>query len=299
MTARIDYDMPIADYLAIDALSSGAVGDLLESPSLYYGRHLAAKRGDTAHVLAHGTSDATERGSAFHALVLEGDEVYADRIAVWRGGPTEKGVHSTHRGTKYYKQDWEPAQREAGRTIIDADDDAVVQLMRYGVQAHPDANRLLYELPGVAEATFLFELRGMPCKARPDRTLFELDTIVELKTAASTAEKAIERQAAELGYHRKAEWYRRAYLECTGRPLREFIFVSVPSLPPYEDVVTWTSIPLAETVASLQVDRALDDLVDRLASDDWRPRRCRDIQAVGLPLWAIDDDIRNQLEGFR
>lgn len=292
----IDYAMSIADYLRSPALSSGALRDLMVSPSLYYGRHLAHARGDFGAVIHDdGESASSALGTAFHALVLEGDDAYGERVAVWRGGPTEKGSHSKHRGTKFYKETWEPDARARGFTIIDEEDHDLVTAMHEAVLAHADALKLLYDCPGRSEVTLFFEQAGIPCRCRPDRVLEDLDIIVELKTARSTLDRDIERQATELGYHIKAEWARRAYKQCYGRELREYVFVSVPTTKPLRDVVVWTSSSME--IAAMQIDRALADLIDRTAQDDWTPRRCNGIQSYGIPLWALEHDIRSQLEG--
>lgn len=294
--------MNFHDYLSLDALSASALEDVIEpngSPSIYYGRHIARHLGDRAATLPpREWTDATELGTALHSLVLEGPEAYEERTAVWRGGKTTTGEHTMHRGTNAYKA-FEAAARARYQTIISESDHETVQAMAAALYAHDDARRLLFDWPGEAEVSVEFDQNGVACKARFDRVLPERDIIVDLKSAMTTATTKLERQATDLGYARKAEWYRRAYLANYGRPLRAFVFVSVPSCKPYTDVVAWSFDAQAESIAALEIDRALADLVARLQSGDWRPKRCRDIQTVGRPLWSIDSEIRDRMESYQ
>lgn len=288
------------DYHALPGLSHGLLEDLIASPSLFHGRHIART------IPRWEGSDETELGAALHQLVLEGPEVFEARTAVWRGGYTkatkkgEEPKHTMRRGTAAYAEFEESAK---GKTIVSATDLDAIEKMATALHANRQSRPLLFDLPGRPEESLQWTIplgdgAEIPCRARLDRHLHDARIIVDLKTTAALTFDDVRRQAIKLGYHRKAEWYRRGYLASTGENAREFLFVSVRSSAPH-DVWVWTIDSETESIAEVEVDLALDDYRARMIVGDWSPNECAAVHQIGARPYEVSDRVREELERRR
>lgn len=288
----VDASMSFADYHALDRLSAGRINAFVESPAIYHARHVLPPT--DPNYLGDDDTAATRRGSAHHALILEGQEAYEQRHRVWRGGKTVKGLPTMSRNSK----DYETFQQDCaadGVSEISIGDHEAAQNMAAAIWAHDDARALLHESAGANEVTMLFDLLGQPCKARADRIITAADVIIDLKSTMHMTLADVEKAAASNGYHRIAEWYRRGYLETHGRPLRDYLFVSARAARPWL-VWVWRFDVEAETVARIEVDYALREIIGRTVTGDWLPDECRTIQKVGIKPWQVTAQARAEME---
>lgn len=175
--------------------------------------------------LDHQTSsDATDKGSAVHSLVLGGQPVvsYTER----RAGQAWKTFEAENRGAIILKTD---AYQEA-------------QEMAAAVRNHPAADGLLH---GDKEVGIVWERAGRSCSSRLDVWDRPRRRIVDLKTCRSADPKWFDRTAIRMGYHAQLAWYLEAASWQTlkegrttlGAPTEAFI-IAVESKPPYP-VVVW------------------------------------------------------------
>lgn len=279
-------------YHAHPALSHSQLEDFITSPGLYYGRHISKE------IPPFEDTEATEIGSAMHAVALEGREAFETKVAIWRGGlmePNKKGEepkHTTNRNANVYKA-WK--EEHAGRIEIDEDGDALVAVMLDALRSHNDACDLLWGLEGESEKSLFWrDVHDVEARCRLDRVLPSVDVIVDLKTARDVTPKGRAKCIAERGYDRKAEWYRRGYVANYGRPLREFFLIWVctaPTATKYDRVVVSRIGAISESLASLEIDRAVASIVKRRESGDWRPDYCIDVQTDERSAWAMDRDL--------
>lgn len=282
-----------AEYHAIRALSHSALESYFEGgPALYFGRHLADKT-DPRWCPPRPPTDEMEIGTSLHCLINEGSDEYERRVAIWRGGRTKDGKDSTRRNTDAYKQFHADAQAE-GRTVISESDHHTVQGMAQALFENATARKLLFDRPGQFEHTLQWNLPdGRPAKCRLDKLVRPV--IVDLKTTHCSRFEQVVRQAFDFGYHRKADWYKRGYFAEFAEPARDFLFVSVRSLRPYT-VWVWHCDPLAELVASIEVDFALADLAGREASGDWEPSESKGVVYAEMPHYKISPKVKAEIE---
>ena len=288
------------DYHALPALSHGRIEDLIKDPTLFHGRHIA-------HTIPPWEgSDETEIGSALHKLVLEGPEAYERDVAIWRGGMVdgakkgEEPHHSMRRGTKAHKA-FEEANR--GKTIISEPDNDAIE--RYATALHddPDSRALLFDAEGPTEHTLTWSIAvsagiEIPCKCRLDKLCTDADVIVDLKTTQCATLDEHRRQAIKLGYHRKADWYKRGYLASTGRLARAFLFVSIRTV--YTPVVwVWHFDGEVEAVAEIEIDLAIADYTTRMLSGDWSQVEQHNVRMLGIKPYEIPEYVREEMERRR
>lgn len=284
--------MDAAEYHAHSALSHSQLEDLLRSPSLYHGRHIARTLYPPADTLS------TALGTGLHCATLEGRDVFDERFCVWRGGLTKGGKPTTNRNSQAYK---DFAASLGGRAELDEDDERAIAEMLGALAAHKDAAQLLWGTEGVPEHSLFWRERDsddehgtIEARCRLDRVMPSIDFIIDLKTARDVSPKGRAKAIADYGYHRKAEWYRRGYVANYGRPLREFLLIWIQNEPPYDVAVSRVGA-VAEHLAAAEIDRALDDLVRRRRANDWRPSWCVDVQVDELPAWAVDRDLLQEV----
>jgi hypothetical protein len=280
------------DYHAHHALSHSQIEDFLKSPGLYYGRHV------TGEIPPFVDTEATEVGTAMHAVALEGREAFERKVAIWRGGfmaPKKKGAEpefTKNRNSNVYKA-WKA--EHPGMTELDEDGDNLVAEMLDALRSHNDACDLLWGLEGESEKSLFWrDVLDVEARCRLDRVLPSVDVIVDIKTARDVTPKGRAKCIAERGYDRKAEWYRRGYVANYGRPLREFFLIWVctaETATKYDRVVVSRIGAISESLASLELDRAVASIVKRRESGDWRPDYCIDVQTDERAPWAIDRDL--------
>jgi hypothetical protein len=284
--------MSFAEYHALDRISAGRINAFIESPAIYHARHVLPPT--DPNYLGDDDTPATRRGSAHHALILEGQEAYEKRFRVWRGGMTKKGAPTMSRNSSDYEKFQSDCAAD-GVTEISIGDHEAAQNMAAAIWGHEDARALLHESDGVNEATMLFDLLGQPCKARADRIIAAADVIVDLKSTMHMTLADVQRAAVSNGYHRISEWYRRGYLETHGRPLRDYLFVSARAARPWL-VWAWRFDAEAEAVARIEVDYALREIIGRTQTGDWLPDECRGIKDLGIKPWQLTETAKAEME---
>jgi hypothetical protein len=181
-------------------------------------------KGRVAQAHPPKASAAMITGSAAHALILEGEKVYAARYAV---------MPTVDRRTKAGKAEvaaW--IFDNANKTGITEDVDAQVRRMAAAVRANTDARRLLRN--GNAEQGIFWTDRAthVACKARLDYVTPD-GVVVDLKTCQDATEEGFGRAVANFRYHVQAAFYRRAYREFFGGDLPSFMFIAVEKTAPH------------------------------------------------------------------
>lgn len=287
--------MSLDEYLAIRALSSGAITDYLTGATdVWHRRYELGIRDDER-------SNEGDVGTCVHSLLLEGIDVRA----VWRGGMTKGRVLKDGTIAKDSQKPTTSKNSEAyaefvaanpGRVVLDQDDDEIVDGMCEAVLAHRDAAELL-AAAGASEFTMQWDELGMAAKARADRRL-DAGIIVELKTTFADNFTAVVKQAHDTGYQHRDEWYRRAYLGTHGEHAREFVFISVSKTPPHP-VWVWRWDEFARDVARREVDHALAGILGRRATDDWQQDESKMIVEATIPIYRVHPVIRAQMESER
>jgi len=191
------------------------------------------------------SSDAMDLGTAAHAKVLEPD-LFGSRFDVapeecsatlGSGDPCTYSAKYRHGGEWYcgtHAPDGEPDDIE----VLKSSHYYTVEGMDAALREDPDAAPLLYQLPGLAEATILFDdpETGLRCKARPDRIIClpnEGVALVDLKTTKSAHPQDFRRKYARNGYWLQPAFYSAAVGSLGVASVRDFVFACVESQRPY------------------------------------------------------------------
>lgn len=263
-------DMPMADYLAIEAMSSSGVEAFRRYP-LYFKHNQDNPRPET---------QGMREGTALHLALLEPEKFKGKYISLGICQATKKGDGQPcyNRASVLRKSPqnlfWQycgqhdPYKGEPmpeGVEVMPADALERIEGGRLSVLAHPDA-RQFFEGKGASELVGIWidPDTGVLCKLRLDRQIDRADHIhADLKFTVDASREGFRRIAGRLGYHRKAAWYRRGLASKElGKPASASVFIAVESPKPHG----CQTFILDET----QLKRVGEDISGLL----WRYREC-------------------------
>lgn len=254
-------DIPMADYLAIDAMSSSGIELFRRSPL-----HFKVRPEDKE-------TPAKKEGTALHLALLEPEKFKGRYISVGRCEATKSDrTRCTYNGSVIrleagkahsYCGTHDPfkGRVEEGIEIMPAEALDRIEGMRQAVLAHPDA-RQFFVGRGASELVGVWKdpATGVLCKIRLDRQIDRADFIhADLKSTADASEDAFRRTAGRLGYHRKCSWYRRGMAEL-GKPATSSVLIAVESPKPH-GCATY----ILDEVQLKKVGQAIDGLLYRYA----------------------------------
>lgn len=209
MNPGIYSDLPFDEYLKVDATSNSYLSRLAITP---------------AHMLVPVTeTPAMAFGTAFHTYVLEQNKF----------GQTYAVTPSVDRRTKAGKATYDEfTAKNAGKTIICADDLEAIQHMDEAIRKHPEARLLFKE--GIAEQSVFWKdtATGLMCKARPD--WLTGDTIVDLKKTRDASERGFQRSIVQYRYYQQVAMYLAGMDIVSDTEYDQFVFIAVCDQPPYE-----------------------------------------------------------------
>ena len=258
MNGSLQSGMPMADYLAIEACSSGAAKALANASP-----HAWRNRPQTS-------SAAQSLGTAAHVAILEADTFWGryiiqpacdlrtnagkEVLVAWLvaavGEPTVRPPPKAAVGTTLdlYIGELRPRLEATGLTVLTEAERDAVSGMFCAVMSRPHT-RAIIEAAGAVEITgrLLDEEYQIPVKVRPDKLIPSSDhwddvdlrwvhidpVIVSLKTCQSVADREYLRTAWSYGYHGAAWFYCRALEGITGEPHR-YWEIAVESAPPHD-----------------------------------------------------------------
>ena len=260
-------NLTLAQYRACKGMNWSALKHYGHSPAHYRAYTLAPPK-QTEDMLT---------GSALHALVLEGEEVFAERYAVAPAG--------IDRRKKEGKEAWAAFLEEHGdKEHLSAEQDGAIRAMAAAIAAHPAAARLLARCREREKSIFWEDpATGILCKGRLDGYDPAAGLVLDLKTARDASPRGFGKAAADLAYHGQAAFYLNG-LAAGGADAR-FVFVAVEKTPPF--AVALYHIDGDELAAGRQLAaRYLDLHAQCVATNDW-PGYAPDVQSLALPKWAL------------
>ena len=273
----IHHDIDFATYLSGTGIPAPAVSgsDLVNYETECPAHAYAFWRGNPARIHNEPTASMA-LGTAAHAYILEGADVFHDRFAV-----KPEGLNfSTREGRA-----WRDAQED--KSIISFDQHMTILAMRDALMAQPDARRLL-EAGGRAEVTMVArdEETGLTLLCRPDLYIARAGLAVNLKTTANPAPNAWRRTCANLRYDLGDAMFRLvAGLLGVQRPSHAFMVVG--SQAPHLGYVAALSAEAA-SAADQQLRQILRRFAKSVADNDW-PGYTAGVLEIGLPQWAANE----------
>ena len=222
------YGLSMAEYAAIPAMSASGLENLRISPAHYLHRSRAPREQTPAMAL----------GSALHSALLEPLLFESRYVAIGQCEALKKdGTRCASAGSRLrdgrsvcgtHDPDKNLPAAPDGVELVAEADLARINGMCAAVLRHPEA-RQWFRGKGASEITGVWrdEVTGVLCKIRVDREIERAAWIhMDLKTTRDAAPEAFARSVGNLGYHRRAAWYRRG-LEALGREVTASVLVAV------------------------------------------------------------------------
>lgn len=263
------YDMPAADYFALDGVGGTALRDVLRSPLHYYARHVDPSR--TRH-----ETPAMRLGTLAHACILEPDRWMSDFVVKPEG---------VDRRTKEGKEAWAAFEASAnGREIIPAEAATCAENMACAVYSHPAAARLLKGAKTEVSMAWDDGVTGVRCKGRIDAVSAFANIIVDLKTCKDASPDGFAKHIANYAYHVQAAHYLDGFETLTGGKAAGYVWIAVESEAPHA-VATYTADAEMMERGSLQRTKALDLIATCRHEGKW-PGYPVEVQRISLPAWA-------------
>jgi len=181
------------------------------------------------------------------------------------------------------------AARAAGRIPVLPHKYAELEAVAQAVLDDDECAGLLAEGDSEASMFWVDEEAGIWCRGRIDRlTHFDgLPTIVDLKTAASSAPDKFAKSVDEYCYYMQSEWYREGLAALLGcdRDDVDFVFVVVPTEPPYLPMAYRLEDPRDIAIGRQRNAIAREKYADCAAVNAW-PKWSSDIHPLSLPGYA-------------
>lgn len=236
MTPGIYPDLPMADYLALPALSAGVVRTMVDRCPL-----AAWHESPLNEARVIDTSPATDTGSIAHAILLEGSR---ECVAVIdpQDHPAEKTGAIPDGWTNKSIRAARDAARAAGKIPVLAPAMAAIDAMAAQALAFiaslRDSEPAIWAAfrpdGGRSEVTMVWQEGDTLCKLRADRIASDHGVIIDYKTSAMSVEpdRWGRTQLVSMGYYVSAAWYRRGVRALTGVD-PSYVFLCQEVDPPY------------------------------------------------------------------
>ena len=277
------YQMPDAEYFALDAVSHSDLKQVMRSPAHY--RAYKDNPDDTKDTPAKLT------GRALHCTVLEPGEFF-NRYAVLppdapprptkaqmnAANPTELAIDRIN----FYH---EFEARAAGKTVITSDQSDNYLQIGETIRNHPELAKLLNG--GMAERAVLANdpETGLMCRCKTDFAVkaADLRVVIDLKSAEDARPRVFSRNAFNYGYFTQAAFYRDIW-GWLGYPIDLWLFAVFEKEPPY--AVKLYEVQEADLERGRVIYRqALNTLAECMKTDEW-PAYSTDIEPLRYPEWA-------------
>lgn len=185
------------------------------------------------HAIEHKqeSSPNLKFGTASHALLVEGQEVFDKEVKVITGSPY----------TKAYKEE-KAEYEEQGFIVLKESEAEIIHAMKDSMVY--EGNAYLNAKGKIAEASIYWYEDDVLCKCRPDLICPPLNepnsddkiVIVDYKTTVSCEPFAFNKSVKKYGYDMQAAWYRRGLL-MAGYDVEDFMFIAQEKVHPYASKV--------------------------------------------------------------
>ena len=256
VTANGIYTMPAEEYHADpcpEPSLSASIAKVLLSRSA---QHAWAQHPRLNPLFVPEERTAFDRGSAAHALLLEGENRMVQ-------------IDADSYRTKA-AQEARDAARAAGKHPILAADYASIIDMRgiamKAIERCPDLGGMTLA-DGKPEQTLIWKDGPIWCRARLDWLADDHSAIWDYKSTTDSEPSAFSRQIARMGYHIQSAFYRRGVQAITGKDA-PFIFIAQECDDPY-GVTFHGCAPSMQEIADAEVSRAIDAWAKCLRTGIW------------------------------
>lgn len=272
--------MPDPQYRALQAVNYSGLKLFAECPLYYWERYLNPDREPET------TSPALITGTALHAHVLEGPQVFHDRFI------KEASFDKRTKAGKEAHKEW--AANIGNREALPADIWDCVDKMQTAIRKSPLASALVEGQGGYSEEVCqaVDPETGLMLKCKADRiaTVAGKTYVVDVKTCSrrygGAGQTGFGKSVANFKYHWQAAFYT-DLITASGDwgPVENFLFVVVEKEPPHAVAIYECDDQLMET-GRRQYREALERFKECQEKDEW-PGFDKQISSLSLPRWAL------------
>jgi PDDEXK-like domain of unknown function (DUF3799) len=238
-------------------------------------------------------------GTAFHSLLLEPEDFARSYVVKPDNAP--KRPTSVQRSAKKPSPEtieaiafWDQFETEnAGKIVLDNDENEQLLAMAHSVRNHPAASALLSGAPGVAELSCYWNdpTTGVLCRCRPDYWRAD-GIIVDLKTTEDASPEGFAKSLVNWRYYVQAPFYLDGIAETikqSGDPQltipETFVFLVVEKKPPYA-VAVYVLDRESFDLGRIEYRQDLETFAKCESENVW-PGYGDAIQKVGVPQWHL------------
>lgn len=276
MKPGLHLGVPMADYLALPAVSASIVSTLVEQcpRAAWFGSWLNPEKPSV-----DDSTTESRAGIVAHSILLEGNADCVQLVDAkdWRTAAAKDAKAAAIAAGKV------PLLTHQLPPIL-----AMVEAARDFIESLRDTEPGIWKAfqpgGGESEAVMVWEDRsGVLCRARPDRISADRSIIVDVKTGGTTAEPdAWAKQMVRMGYHVSAAFYRRGAEALFGKA-PAYVFLVQEQEAPYLCSLVGIE-PAGLDLAARKVDRGLRQWAACVRSNRWSgyPNR---VCYAELPVW--------------
>lgn len=283
-------DMPAEQYHAVDAMSSGGLKLVRQSPFHFFGRKLDQNRP------AEKDTKAKANGTLAHCMLLEPHEFDARFTVVPEDAPNRPSIRQRKaakpsEATVAAIAWWDAFDAaNVGKIIVDPDALASARAQAAAVRALPDVAALLADGYPEASAFWIDDDTGELCKCRPDwvSTGHGSDgksvILVDGKTTTDASPDGFGRAIWNYAYHLQAAWYVDGFEAATGMNVHGFVFAAVESAWPHAAAAYMLGDDVMDK-ARKEYRRLLNTYAECRRTGVW-PGYAPGVSLINLPTWA-------------
>lgn len=279
--------MNMSEYLALPAFSQGVAEKMLSDcpAAAWWASFLNPNREDDP-------SDASDKGSIAHAIVLEGSTALCREFDPADYPNAKGGGVATGWSNKAIREARDAARAE-GLIPVLKEDFAEIQYMAGQTRTfiakldalEPLVARIFRDGEGVSEAVYQWDDDGVPCKIRVDRMAHDYSIIVDLKYSAMSIEPERWGRTTllNMGYDFAAAFYRRGIKRLTGIT-PTYLWLNTSTERPYLSTLCGQDAA-GIALADAKVELAMKRLRRCYTRKEW-PQYPARVAYVETPAWA-------------
>lgn len=259
-------------YFEYPAYSNSMISDYLESPRLFYKRHVAKT------IPPVKETPAMRKGTLGHLRVLE-PKRWKQFVQV---APT------SDKKTKKYQEFVDYQGPEA--VVITPEENDWAEAVYREISEHSLARNYLLEIPSEAEVPIAWDCPHTSLRLKALLDSLSTGTVKDLKFVTNPKREFWKSYTAkDRAYHRQAAHYLDGVSALTGveASALEFVFIMVQNEEPFDIFCHRLSSDfLAGAWEELKV--AKQRIARSLMTDDWYPPGSLSVQSIDQPLWQWD-----------
>jgi hypothetical protein len=232
------------------------------------------------------TTESKTLGSLVDAMVLEPNELdkFAIRPATYydeKSGTTKKWSGNSHVCKAKLKE-----MLDNGMTVVKQEMWDTAESIKNGIFSNPTAKKLLESGKKQVAIVWEDESTGVLCKGRIDNLS---DSIDDLKTSRDISENSFAKDIFYLGYHIQAGMYQDGWATLNDGEKKDFKFIAVENVPPY-DCVVWNLTDESIGAGSILSKVAMKKYQSYIDNDPELTKGYSDYtEPIAIPDWVVQD----------